>query len=97
MQTHPRSATRTMYIAFIWTMDNVVMFDLEMKNFPMLFHIAMSADHPTIQALTDAEGQIGELLELQGTEAKFHFRNFISNDWIEQTPITRIQKLEGKA
>lgn len=97
MQTHPRSATRTMYIAFIWTMDNVVMFDLEMKNSPMLFHIAMSADHPAIQAFTDADGQIGELLELQGTEARFHFHNFTSNGWIEWTPITRIQKLKGKA
>jgi hypothetical protein len=97
LHTHPRSATRTMYIAFIWTIGNVVMFDLEIANVPMTFHIGMSMDDPVIQAFADANGQIGELLELQGTEAKFHFRNFISNGWIEQTPITRIQKLEGKA
>lgn len=97
MNTDPRSATRTMYIAFIWTIGNVVMFDLEIANVQMLFHIAMSKDDPVIQAFTDVNGQIGELLELQGTEAKFHFRDFTSNDWIEQTPITRIQKLEDKA
>lgn len=97
MHTHPRSATRTMYIAFIWAMDNVVMFDLEMKNSPMLFHVAMSANHPVIQAFTDANGQIGELLELQGTEARFHFQNFTSNGWIECAHITRIQRLKSKA
>lgn len=97
MHTHPYSATRTMYIAFIWTIGNVVMFDLEIANVPMTFHIAMSRNDPVIQAFSDANGQIGELFELQGTEAKFHFRNFISNGLIEQTPITRIQKLEGKA
>lgn len=97
MHTHQCSATRTIHIAFIWTIGNAVMFDLEIADVPMTFHIAMSKDDPVIQAFTDANGQIGELLELQGTEAKFHFRNFISNDWIEQTPITRIQKLEGKA
>lgn len=97
MHTHPRSATRTMYIAFIWTRDNVVMFDLEMKNSPMLFHIAMSADHPVIQAFADANGQIGELLELQGTEARFHFDNFTSNGWIECAHLTRIQRLKSKA
>ncbi len=86
-----------MYIAFIWTSGNVVMFDLEIKNCPMTFHIAMSKENPVIQAFTDREGQIGELLELQGTEARFHFHNFTSNGWIEWTPITRIQKLKGKA
>jgi hypothetical protein len=86
-----------MYIAFIWTIGNAVMFDLEIPNVPMSFHMAMSRDNPVIQAFTDANGQIGELLELQGTEAKFHFRDFTSNGWIEQTPITRIQKLKGKA
>lgn len=86
-----------MYIAFIWTIDNVVMFDLEIANVQMLFHIAMSKDDSVIQAFTDVNGQIGELFELQGTEANFHFRDFTSNDWIEQTPITRIQKLEDKA
>lgn len=97
MHTQPHSATRTMYIAFIWTIGNVVMFDLEIANVPMTFHIAMSKDDPVIQAFTDASGQIGELFELQGAEAKFYFRNRISNGWIEQTPIKRIQKLEGKA
>lgn len=86
-----------MYIASIWIVGNVVMFDLEIANIAMTFHIGISKDNPVIQAFTDANGQIGELLELQGTDAKFHFRNFISNGWIEQTPITRIQKLEGKA
>jgi hypothetical protein len=95
--TQPCSTTRTMHIAFIWTIGNVVMFDLEIANVPMTFHVGMSKDNPIIQAFTDADGQIGELLELQGTEAKFHFHNLISDDWIEQTPITRIQKLEDKA
>ena len=95
--TRPRHATRTMYIAFIWIGDNVVMFDLEIKHCPMTFHIAMSMDNPVIQAFADAKGQIGGLLELQGSEAKFHFRNFTPNGWIEMTPITRIQKLKEGA
>lgn len=97
VHVHPRRATRTMYIAFIWTIGNVVMFDLEIKNCPMTFHIAMSKEDRVIQAFTDEDGQLGALLELVGTEATFHFRDFTSNDWIQLTPITRIQKKRGKA
>lgn len=94
--TKPCRATRTMYIAFIWINGNDVMFDLEIKNCSMTFHIAISMDNPVVQAFADADGQIGKLLELQGQEAKFHFRDFTSNGWIEHTLITRIQKLKGK-
>lgn len=93
----PRRATRNMYIAFIWINGSAVMFDLEIKNFPMTFHIAMSKDNPVIQAFADADGQIGDLLALQGQEAKFHFRDFTDNAWLELAQITRIQKLSGKA
>lgn len=95
-RTHPCIAERTMYVAFIWTINNIVMLDLEMKNFPMTYHIAMSMDNPVIQAFADEEGEIDELFKLQGTEAIFHFRDFTSNGWIEVTPITGIEKLKGK-
>lgn len=94
---YPRPATRVMFVAYIWTINNVVMFDLEIKHCPMTFHIAMAMDDPVIQAFIGTQGQIDELFDLQGTEARFHFHNFTSNGWIEQTPVTRIEKLGGNA
>lgn len=94
--THPRRATRTMFIAFIWIDGNVVVFDLEIKHFPMTFHIGMAVDNPVIQAFADEDGKIDKLLALVGHEALFMFDNFTTNADLEWARILRIKEVKGK-
>jgi hypothetical protein len=88
----PRRATRSMYVAFISTNRNAILFDLSIKHFPFPFYIAVSRDDPAIKEFVEADGGIAKLLELQGTEVKFIFENFISNEWLVFADLVRIEK-----
>jgi len=92
MHTHPRGATRSMYIAFISINGSAILFDLSIKHFPSPSYIAVSRDDPAIKEFVDADGGIAKLLELQGTEVKFTFENFISNEWLLLADLVRIEK-----
>lgn len=92
-KTHPRPATRTMYVAFISDRGGYIQFDLSIKNHPAMFYIAIPTAHPVIQAFADQDGNLDKLGALGGEKALFYFDNFTINEYLELATITRIEKL----
>jgi hypothetical protein len=87
-----------MFIAFVHvTNDNLVLFDLTIKNCREVYYVALPLHHPAIQAFADVDGRIDALLEIGGRKAVFYFEHFTTNSYIELAYITRIKKVKEKA